>query len=73
MKKNRTGLRTTNQATNGSQQDGHHLAWGKPDLMRKLMKYLGKPRTPSKDVRVSTAKEALNDCEHRTHLTSTLN
>ena len=40
-------------------KDGHHLAWGKPELMRKLMRYLGKPRTPSKDVRVSTAKEAL--------------
>ena len=40
-------------------KDAHHLAWGKPDLMRKLMRYLGKPRTLSKDVRVSSAKEAL--------------
>jgi hypothetical protein len=40
-------------------KDGHHLAWGKPELMRKLMRYLGKPRTPSKEGRVSTTKRAL--------------
>ena len=40
-------------------KDAHHLAWGKPELMRKLMRYLGKPRTPSKGGRLSTRKQAL--------------
>ena len=40
-------------------KEAHYLAWGKPELRRKLMRYLGKPRTPSKDVRVSTPKQAL--------------
>ena len=37
----------------------HHLACSKPELMRKLMRYLCKTRTPSKEVRISNAKEAL--------------
>ena len=40
-------------------KDAHHLACGKPELMQKLMRYLGKTRTPSKDGRVSTARQAL--------------
>ena len=40
-------------------KDAHHLTWGKPEFMRKLMRYLGKTRTPSKDAKRSTSRQVL--------------
>ena len=40
-------------------KDAHHLAWGKPELIRMVMRYLGKTRTPSKEGRASNTKRAL--------------
>jgi len=44
-------------------KDAHHLAWGKPELIRMVMRYLGKTRTPS------NAKEALRRIRESTPFT----